>query len=182
MRKYKCPICGKEWDNLKAMYECALKDEANEENERKIKEQKQKEMEVIEAKIKTDFEALKNLILKYNLNYAPYNFEITLTHCKKKEEARGTENLKNVAPPLNYKNNSKSEINLEDFLKNNIGIDEPKKKNPNKEEMRKQIEDIVTDEDVKTMSSLYGDMTKNDLVDSLVDLADVLSQMGLPWN
>jgi len=179
MRKYKCPICGKEWDNLKDMYECALNDETNEENERKIKEQEQREME---AKIQKDFTALKNLISKYNLNYAPYNFEVTLTHYKNKEEVRGTKDWKNAVPPLNYKsNNPKSDTNLEDFLKDKIGIGEPKKKNPSKEQMRKEIEDMVTDEDVKAVSSLYGDMSKDELVDSLADLAGFLSDMGLPW-
>ena len=179
MRKYKCPICGKEWDNLKDMYECALNDETNEENERKIKEQEQREME---AKIQKDFTALKNLISKYNLNYAPYNFEVTLTHYKKKEEVRGTKDWKNAVPPLNYKsNNPKSDTDLEGFLKDKIGIGEPKKKNPSKEQMRKEIEDMVTDEDVKAVSSLYGDMSKDELVDSLADLAGFLSDMGLPW-
>lgn len=181
MRKYKCPICGKEWDNLKDMYECALNDETN---ERKTKEKEQREMLMAE-KIQKEFVALQNLVSKYNSEYAPYNFAVTLTHYKKKEEACETKDWKNAVPPLNYKSNSnsnpKSKTDLEGFLKDKIGIGEPKKKNPSKDQMRKEIEDIVTDEDVKAVSSLYGDISKDELVDGLAGLAGFLSDMGLPW-
>ena len=48
--------------------------------------------------------------------------------------------------------------------------------------MRKEIENIVTDDDVKAASAIFGNTSKKDLIDSLADLAGFLSDMGLPWD
>lgn len=192
-RKYKCPICGKEYDTLEEMYNCAQICDAN------IKEkEKSEKREVSEKVILEKYNELKSMIAAYSKEFPGYSYEIVLKHNgltlsakpENKETSKYNEtfakflNENDCVPPLNF-NSKSSNDNLEEMLKKTLGIEEPKKKETNKniskDKMRKDIDKMVTDKDVEFISKIFGNINREEIINELTKLAEDLQSLGLPW-